>query len=236
MVFFRPYGRVEAHEEQDLEGTHPNHDVPDITWENADLECSELRNDTEVEHDDNVLDLEESSNSHDCRSTTSVSTEPFPSQRPPTNFYCPISLRIMQNPVLDNCGHCFDRDSITTWLDIHTMCPISRKPLQARDLIEAVALKERIHRWKERHPPQGDSSEPNFVRSSKGDPLSQFNRMLLPQERKVLSIVKFRNRVRAQQEKCSQCTWAVLMVFFVVGLAIAFTTIYVFHVEFRGPL
>ncbi len=35
----------------------------------------------------------------------------------PDNFICPISQDIMENPVIDSCGHYFEKQNILDWLD-----------------------------------------------------------------------------------------------------------------------
>lgn len=191
--------------------------------------------------DNNNVDLENGNNStnstrkpkrrqQDVLSMTSASTT---SGRPPSNYYCPLTMHLMEDPVLDGCGHCFDREAITSWLNYHSMCPISRKPLTTDDLIPETALQERIQHWKSRHL---FSSEPDLLTLSETDSHSQFELMLLPQERKVLAIVKFRKQVRTQREAYIRCVWTVVGIVTVVSVTIAFLTIYLYDVELRGPL
>ncbi len=51
-------------------------------------------------------------------------------------------------PVTDPCAHNFDREAITTYLDSHHRCPISKKPLSPSALRPNHALAEQIERWK----------------------------------------------------------------------------------------
>jgi hypothetical protein len=76
---------------------------------------------------------------------------------PPSSFVCPLSLEIMDDPVMDLCAHNFERREIEQWLtssssdnchSCHSYCPISRKPLTVQDLVRNDALAERIEKWK----------------------------------------------------------------------------------------
>ena len=53
----------------------------------------------------------------------------------------------MEDPVMDQCAHTFERHAILGWLDQHESCPISRKPMTADDLLLNHTLAERIDRW-----------------------------------------------------------------------------------------
>jgi U-box domain len=68
-------------------------------------------------------------------------------------------MEVMDDPVMDQCAHNFERRAIIDWLqqqqqqrrsrDCHSSCcPISRKPLIESDLIPNHTLAERIERWK----------------------------------------------------------------------------------------
>jgi hypothetical protein len=104
---------------------------------------------------------------------------------PPFNYVCPLTLRLMDEPVCDLCGHAFERAAISDWLEYHNMCPISRRPMEISDLIPSRILQSRIQLWEEGH--LGHYQE---------DPVSgghmPFECMLLPQERSVLDIIKVR--------------------------------------------
>lgn len=48
----------------------------------------------------------------------------------PNDFKCPISLEIMNDPVILSSGHTFDRSSIQRWIDAgNRTCPITKLPL-----------------------------------------------------------------------------------------------------------
>jgi hypothetical protein len=65
------------------------------------------------------------------------------------SFLCPLSYRIMEEPVSDLCAHTFERTAIESWIARgNTCCPISRKSLQLEDLKANHVLAERIEKWK----------------------------------------------------------------------------------------
>ncbi len=57
---------------------------------------------------------------------------------------CPISLAIMKDPVIDPCGHTFDRLWIHSALLKKQECPISRQPLRVHQLAENRLVMEAI--------------------------------------------------------------------------------------------
>ena len=70
------------------------------------------------------------------------------SEHPPS-FVCPLSYRVMEDPVSDLCGHTFERTAIEAWIARgNSCCPISRKSLTIDDLKLNHFLAERIDKWK----------------------------------------------------------------------------------------
>ncbi|HVW99898.1 MAG TPA: U-box domain-containing protein [Candidatus Babeliaceae bacterium] len=57
---------------------------------------------------------------------------------------CPLSVDSLKDPVIDPCGHTFERRSILNWLATHNVCPISNLPLTQHDLISNRIVKEAI--------------------------------------------------------------------------------------------
>eukprot|EP01079_Euglenida_sp_SAG-EU17-18_P002325 gene2325-3161_t len=53
----------------------------------------------------------------------------------PDHLVGPISMELLQNPVMDPCGHTFEKKLIRHWVRIHGNCPISRKKLTVRQLV-----------------------------------------------------------------------------------------------------
>jgi hypothetical protein len=54
---------------------------------------------------------------------------------------CPISGRVMIDPVITPYGHCFDRRSIEERLAQHPSCPITGSPLRVDQLVPCYALR-----------------------------------------------------------------------------------------------
>lgn len=66
----------------------------------------------------------------------------------PKDFCCPISLDIMQDPVIISTGQTYDRTSITQWMeDGRNTCPNSGQILAHTSLVPNKALKKLISNW-----------------------------------------------------------------------------------------
>ena len=59
-----------------------------------------------------------------------------------TSLTCPITMEIMQNPVMDNHGHTFEKEAIEKCLTSESSCPISREPITS--LVPNLGLKSLI--------------------------------------------------------------------------------------------
>lgn len=165
------------------------------------------------------------------------------SDRPPPAYRCPLTLQLMDDPVNDGCGHCFERRAIQDWLEYSDVCPISRKPMSYNDLFGNGHLKARIQQWKEDHPlyqhvdkHYADRQVEDMLSVTSQNSHSQFELMLLPQERQVLNIVKVRAHRRRKREDFSKCMWSIgiTVTLFIVGatvLALVFL-----DMELRGPI
>lgn len=67
----------------------------------------------------------------------------------PEKFICPISLEIMNDPVMNKCGQNYERASILQWLHRgNENCPLTRQPLSPSQLFPNNALKNNIQMWK----------------------------------------------------------------------------------------
>lgn len=69
----------------------------------------------------------------------------------PERFYCPITKRIMHDPVVDPEGHSYERTAIVQWLQMHSISPITRKPLLESELAPNYALKDAIEAMQAEH-------------------------------------------------------------------------------------
>ncbi|CAN8241019.1 unnamed protein product [Cochlearia groenlandica] len=64
------------------------------------------------------------------------------------DLLCPISLEIMNDPVVLETGHTYDRSSITKWFDSgNYTCPKTGKILASIDLVDNFSVKQVIHNY-----------------------------------------------------------------------------------------
>jgi hypothetical protein len=63
-------------------------------------------------------------------------------------LYCPISLEIMEDPVICSDGNSYDRKEIERWLEDHDTSPKTNKTLPDKRLIPNNALKTSIYKYK----------------------------------------------------------------------------------------
>lgn len=90
-------------------------------------------------------------------------TDVFRRPIPPEEFMCPISSRLMYDPVIIDSGVTFERMWIQKWLDEgHDTCPQSKKKLAKMLLTPNTAMKELILKWCMKHgiPEPGPCLEP----------------------------------------------------------------------------
>jgi hypothetical protein len=66
---------------------------------------------------------------------------------PPKSFFCPLTMEIMFDPVLDSDGNTYERLALMEWLKENRTSPISRQPLSDRMVIPNIALCEAIHEF-----------------------------------------------------------------------------------------
>ena len=62
----------------------------------------------------------------------------------PQEYFCPITMDVMEDPVSGNQGEVFERSAITPWVTEHHCSPITRQPLELRDLRPNLPLKSLI--------------------------------------------------------------------------------------------
>jgi len=66
----------------------------------------------------------------------------------PTHFQCPITMELMQDPVMIATGHTYDRPAIQRWLDQgHRTCPVTGVRLRHLELIPNHAIRTAIQSW-----------------------------------------------------------------------------------------
>jgi hypothetical protein len=66
----------------------------------------------------------------------------------PDEFLCPLTLEIMQDPVMTRYGNSYERESILQWLGRgKNHCPLTRRPLALQDVVTNHSLRQKICQW-----------------------------------------------------------------------------------------
>ena len=76
----------------------------------------------------------------------------MPQEQPPSEYTCPISHELMEDPVVTASGQTYDRDAISQWLRTKQTDPVSNARLSNKKLVPNFALRVMIVQWKEAHP------------------------------------------------------------------------------------
>jgi Mg-chelatase subunit ChlD len=63
-------------------------------------------------------------------------------------FICPITQELMDDPVIGNDGHTYERKAIQQWLQTNNKSPMTRDPMMLADIKPNYALKSMIERYK----------------------------------------------------------------------------------------
>lgn len=73
----------------------------------------------------------------------------------PNEFICPITLNIMENPVmvLMNRGghHCYERDALFSWVEQSGSCPLTRRDVTVSDFVPNTSLQMAIRTFRIKH-------------------------------------------------------------------------------------
>jgi U-box domain len=69
----------------------------------------------------------------------------------PPEFICPITLQLMDFPMVSKQGHSFERAAILNWISStrHSCCPLTRLPMSYSDLRPNRRLFNKIEKWRE---------------------------------------------------------------------------------------
>jgi U-box domain len=68
----------------------------------------------------------------------------------PSEFICPLTLCIMNDPIMVIWGSSFERSAIFKWImNGNQTCPLTRRELHIHDLVTNYALKHKIQQWKQ---------------------------------------------------------------------------------------
>ncbi|CAB9513985.1 U-box domain-containing protein [Seminavis robusta] len=63
----------------------------------------------------------------------------------PRAFICPLTLNVMQDPVMDAYGSTYERSAIVEWLAVNNTSPVTRQPLAKDHLVPNRALRDLIY-------------------------------------------------------------------------------------------
>lgn len=84
------------------------------------------------------------------------STQPprIPDPNPPSQTICPITLDVMEDPVLATDGHTYERSAIERYMETigdeqTLLSPKTREPLSSRELFPNVAIRSLVRDWQE---------------------------------------------------------------------------------------
>ncbi|RWR86906.1 U-box domain-containing protein 44-like protein isoform X1 [Cinnamomum micranthum f. kanehirae] len=89
-----------------------------------------------------------------------------------SSFKCPLSGKVMEDPVAILCGHSFERDAIRKHFDSgEKTCPVCEEEIMSLELTPNISLRSTIHEWKQREldeklqraVPDINSDDPNRV-------------------------------------------------------------------------
>lgn len=67
------------------------------------------------------------------------------------SYICPLSHKIMVDPVITPYGITFERNCIESYIEKNKTCPLTHKTLSKEDLIPNYALKGSIEEYKKRN-------------------------------------------------------------------------------------
>lgn len=85
-----------------------------------------------------------SATSADKSTATTNAQEQDVEQTLPQSFFCPLTMNVMVEPVIDYEGNTYEREAITTWLEDHDTSPVTRNPLGINHLIPNRAIRDAI--------------------------------------------------------------------------------------------
>jgi len=69
----------------------------------------------------------------------------------PEEFVCPITKKIMEDPVMDKQGHTFSRDAILAYLKTSSECPVGHETITLSDLAPNLLIKSLVDKWVRKH-------------------------------------------------------------------------------------
>lgn len=83
--------------------------------------------------------------------------QPAGPAEPPDEFVCSITFELMEDPVVCDDGHTFERSAIEEWLVTHDTSPRTGEPLMSKRVVPNITLRNQIREWKVEHRPAAPS-------------------------------------------------------------------------------
>jgi len=69
------------------------------------------------------------------------------SSKIPNEWFCPITIQLMINPVIGSDGHTYEKEAIEKWLSNNNSSPITNAPMFISQLIPNIALRNTIQEF-----------------------------------------------------------------------------------------
>lgn len=67
----------------------------------------------------------------------------------PEHFVCPLTLEVMEDPLMNRVGRSYERTAILQWITTKSpTCPLTRQPLNVKDLVPNNRLRKEILEWR----------------------------------------------------------------------------------------
>lgn len=84
---------------------------------------------------------------------------------PPEEFICPITGKVMLDPVTTKLGHCYEKTAIEKWTRIKPTCPMTNMTIREADgsvlLVPGLLPKKLIRKWLEENPAYNKDEQVN---------------------------------------------------------------------------
>jgi len=115
----------------------------------------------------------------------------------PEEFLCPITQDVMEDPVIAEDGHTYERTAIVTWVEKHGTSPITTDPINKNILITNRVLKSQIDAYLEKKNPDKKPKEkkpkekrerPQIKKASETKRIESINRIIDDNERVITYI------------------------------------------------
>ena len=93
----------------------------------------------------------------------------------PSEFVCPLTLDVMDDPIMTKYGQSYERSALLEWLQSgHGVCPLSRRPLHLQDIVTNHGLRMKVEEWRK------DNGEDAPVVVKPANPLQIYGFITLP--------------------------------------------------------